>query len=132
MNARKLDPSADKQAAEKPDPINRARAFVAEGEARDFEARQAKGYRELETPIGLVRSQSAVLKIVAEDCLAGGTGYWEERFKKEFPALAGYRVLVLTPMQADALDYAVQHMVNLAEDLFGSYYGTHDPAALEA
>jgi ribonuclease P protein component len=49
--------------------------------------------------------------------------------KEQIPNLEGYRIVVMTSHQTEALDYALFHMSDVVEGLFKAYYGTTDSEA---
>lgn len=52
----------------------------------------------------------------------------EELLKERMPGLAGYRLLVLTEDQNDALHYVLRHVGDLARALHRTYYDGFEKA----
>ncbi|HEV2572001.1 MAG TPA: hypothetical protein VGU72_09710 [Beijerinckiaceae bacterium] len=83
-------------------------------------------FRELEDMIANLHDMSALLECVFEDTInSPDPNVVEEHIRKEMEAtLSGYTVHVLSDDQYRALNYALTHMVALAEELHCRYHAS--------
>jgi hypothetical protein len=86
------------------------------------DAKLAKAYTALDSPIGDIKDMMLVLEILLEDTLPY-KGHSDELFGGR-PLGSGHKRFLLTTDQLDALIYAKHHLGDLIRSLHDSYHET--------
>ena len=100
--------------------------------ASDTDACLAAAYRKLEDPIHKMRQGAGVLEMIVEDAIGDRSTDLVKTVLGVASLPKGYRVYLMTEEQADALDYMLRHVNDLARELYADYYdGSRSGADIE-
>lgn len=90
--------------------------------ARANDRELAAAYRDMESAIMDLRSMALLMEMAVEDTIGARGGKLIEHVQRHAGLGDGYRIIALTKDQSDGLEYALNHIGNLARDLSRTYY----------
>ncbi|WP_056305836.1 hypothetical protein [Methylobacterium sp. Leaf100] len=90
--------------------------------ARPNDRELAAAYRDMEGAICNLRSMALLMGMTVEDTVIQGGGALVDHIKRQAGPMKGYRIVVMTEEQSESLEYALNHISDLAINLSRTYY----------